>query len=57
MSRDIYIVTTGEYSDYHIVEVFSNFEDAEKFAELHGGYVEIYTIDRVKYDLPKKYIE
>ena len=35
--KEIYIVTAGEYSDYHIVEVFSNFDEAEKFAELHGG--------------------
>ena len=64
MSRDIYIVTTGEYSDYRIAEVFSDFDEANKFAELHskGKYnsehrVETYTIDRVKYKEPKKYIE
>lgn len=62
--KEIYIVTAGEYSDYHIVEVFSNFKEAEKFAESHGGklvsdeyYVETYIIDRVKYNLPKKYTE
>lgn len=64
MSRDIYIVTVGEYSDYHIAEVFSDFDEAEKFAELHSKgkyndeyYVETYTIDRVKYEEPEKYIE
>lgn len=64
MSRDIYIVTAGEYSDYYIVEVFSDFGEAKKFAELRseGKYnsehrVETYTIDRVKYEEPKKYIE
>lgn len=33
----IFIVTSGEYSDYHIDAVFSTEENAKKYAELHPG--------------------
>ena len=34
----VYIVTSGEYSDYGIDEVFDNREDAEKYVCLHKKY-------------------
>lgn len=33
----VYIVSQGEYSDYHIVKVFANKEDAENFVEVQQG--------------------
>lgn len=39
----VYVVTSGEYSDYHIVAVFTNEEQAEKYADslgLRRGYAE-----------------
>ena len=38
----IYIVTDGEYSDYHIEGVFLNKEKAYKYAELNDCIVEEY---------------
>lgn len=29
--KEIYVVTSGEYSDYGIVKIFENIEDAEQF--------------------------
>ena len=34
----VYIVTEGEYSDYHIVGVFATREAAEKYCAVHGNY-------------------
>lgn len=31
MKDTVYIITQGEYSDYHIVAVFNVKEDSEKF--------------------------
>lgn len=44
MSTEVYIVTEGEYSDYHIVDVFLDKEKAEFFARFHtdDGKVETY---------------
>ena len=36
----VYVVTAGEYSDYHIVAVFSTKENALKFAEEHRNVIE-----------------
>lgn len=39
--KEIYIVTQGEYSDYHIVAVFDNKKEAQKFVDFkdkYGGY-------------------
>ena len=50
----VYIVTEGEYSDYHIEEVFSTREKAESYIALHNtssyGYYQIeeYEIDNVE---------
>lgn len=48
MSKNIYIVTSGEYSDYEIEKVFSKEEDAKIYASVHGGCrVEEYPLDDV----------
>lgn len=36
MEEKIYIVTSGEYSDYHICAVFSTREKAEEYVQIHG---------------------
>lgn len=36
MEKKIYIVTEGEYSDYHICAVFSTREKAEEYVQSHG---------------------
>ncbi len=38
MSKTVYIVTCGEYSDYRILAVFSDKETAEAYAKLDVGY-------------------
>lgn len=45
--KKVYIVTSGEYSDYHIDAVFSAKEKAEEFADIVGtGFeVEEYDLD------------
>jgi hypothetical protein len=42
---DIYLVTKGEYSDYHIVAAFSTEAEAVAFAALIQGDVESQTLD------------
>jgi hypothetical protein len=37
----VYIITKGEYSDYHICGVFSTMKVAKKASDLYGGDVEI----------------
>ncbi len=37
MTDKVYVVTAGEYSDYHIETVCINREDAERYACLHRG--------------------
>ncbi|MDD3238259.1 MAG: hypothetical protein PHV37_09210 [Candidatus Gastranaerophilales bacterium] len=49
----VYIVTEGDYSDYHIEKVFSKKEDAELYVQLNKSdyysmEVEEYEIDNVK---------
>lgn len=48
MKKKIYIVTSGEYSDYHIDAVFSTKEKAVDYVEQHGTYYDIkeYDIDK-----------
>lgn len=36
MEKKIYIVTSGEYSDYHICAVFSTKEKAKEYVQCHG---------------------
>ena len=51
----IYIVTDGEYSDYHIEGVFLNKEKAYKYAELNDCIVEEYEpMDDVEIIVGKK---
>lgn len=37
MLNEVYVVTAGEYSDYHIETVCINREDAERYVCLHQG--------------------
>lgn len=37
--KEIYVVTSGEYSDYGIVKIFENIEDAEQFCAIHNDAV------------------
>jgi hypothetical protein len=41
----VYLVTDGEYSDYHIVAAFSTRKGAAAFRKKTGGQVEEYTLD------------
>lgn len=34
--KEIYVVTSGEYSDYGIVKIFENIEDAEQFCAIYN---------------------
>lgn len=54
----MYVVTAGEYSDYHIVAVFSTKENALKFAEEHRNVIEGLTyyedgIEEYEVDAPR----
>lgn len=46
---NVYIVTCGEYSDYHIEKVFTNYEKAEQYVALQNrnpnGYQDEWNID------------
>lgn len=46
----VYVVTAGEYSDYHIYRVFLDKSKAESYAKLLGGNVEPYETDDDNYD-------
>lgn len=50
MEKKIYIVTSGEYSDYRIERVFSTKEKANEFVQQHGtDYgIEEYVVDEEK---------
>ncbi len=55
--KKIYIVTTGEYSDYQIVACFSSKEKAEKYSAVKNDserwspyYVEEYDVDSADVD-------
>ena len=47
MEKKIYIVTSGEYSDYHIEAVFTTKEKAVEYVEQHGTdyNIEEYDLD------------
>lgn len=48
MTNIIYVVTDGEYSDYHIVGVFTSKEKAEIVHKLYpDSYIEEYDLDVV----------
>lgn len=49
MGKTIYVVTSGEYSDYHIDGVFSNYEMAERYCAL--------LTDKHDYDYEDPHIE
>lgn len=48
MEKKIYIVTSGEYSDYHLCAVFTTKEKAVEYVEQHGfGYnIEEHDLDK-----------
>ena len=48
----VYLVGTGEYSDYGIIAAFSSETRADEVAELVGGEVESYTLDPQGYADP-----
>ena len=50
MSGTIYVLTDGDYSDYHIEAVFTNKEKAEKIAEEYGFDMEEYINGKIDYD-------
>ncbi len=52
----VYVVTDGEYSDYHIEAVFTNKEQAEIYAAIYGYNVEEYETDEIKIDPQELYI-
>ena len=47
--KNVYIVTSGEYSDYHIVQVFSSKALADEFLDMHDDdyQVEVFELDKV----------
>lgn len=62
--KEVYIVTSGRYSDYHIEAVFSDLQQAERFIALRKKdaeysfeecYLETWLIDHVSYDCPLYY--
>jgi len=44
----VYIVTWGEYSDYHIIGVFINEDKANAAAKLIDGCVELWDVDLLR---------
>ena len=47
MNQEVYVVTSGCYSDYHINAIFSTREKAEEYAELlpDANSIEVYVLD------------
>lgn len=47
--KEIYVVTSGEYSDYGIVKIFENIEDAERFCAIQNDdmkpYGDVYRLE------------
>jgi len=57
--KKVYVITAGEYSDYHICAVTDNWESAENLRMLNDrkwspAQIEEYTIDQMK-EPPKSY--
>lgn len=51
-SKKIYVVTDGEYSDYHIIGIYSRKDYAEALIEAVGnGEIEIWSIDETKLEI------
>lgn len=50
---DVYVVTDGSYSDYHICTVFDNEEAADAHASEVGGQVEVFDL---RSDPPQKFV-
>lgn len=44
---EIYIITDGDYSDYHICSVFLDEKKAKEIQKRFGGNIEIYNADEI----------
>ena len=51
---EIYIATSGEYSDYGIEEVFTNKKQAELYCATHECCLEIYEADETRIETEQK---
>ena len=51
---EIYIATSGEYSDYGIEEVFTDKKQAELYCATHGYCLEIYKADKTRIETKQK---
>ena len=57
MDEIVYIVTEGEYSDYHIDSIFSDKNKADIHAALIRGNVEEWPVDAITIDCNQKIIK
>lgn len=56
--QKVYVVTAGEYSDYHIEKVFSSKRLANLYSMLDSDrHVETYDVDDVDVDTGKMYVQ
>lgn len=53
----VYVVTDGEYSDYHIEAVFTDEGQALLYCATHCGELEEYEADEVRIEATKKVVE
>lgn len=53
--KTIYVVTDGEYSDYHICGVFDNNDLANKFCDKFGGGIEEWDLNPYTVELQNGY--
>jgi hypothetical protein len=45
MPKGVFVVVDGEYSDYHIVGIFSTRQLAKDHVKMYGGYAEVWRLD------------
>lgn len=58
MKNKVYVVTTGEYSDYQIDQIFTSLDKAEQYVAANSRYldeyrIETYDVDDVDVDVNK----
>lgn len=58
MKNKVYVVTTGEYSDYQIDRIFTSLDKAEQYVAANSAYldeysIETYDVDNVDVDVNK----
>lgn len=51
---DIYVVTTGEFDDYHVVAAYSDINEAFRYIKAHGTYSGEYIVTPVRVDAMKE---